>query len=51
MSLILNLFEDALPKYANTRSMRVIGGLGTIARIVTETEEIYRKPLKSGRGS
>lgn len=39
------LFDETLPDYANTRSMRVIGGLGTIARIVTETEEIYKKPL------
>ncbi len=39
------LFTEALPDFANTRSMRVIGGLGTIARIVTETEEIYRHPL------
>ncbi len=39
------LFTEVLPDYANTRSMRVIGGLGTIARIVTETEEIYKKPL------
>ncbi len=39
------LFDEALPKYANTRSMRVVGGLGTIARIVTESEEIYKHPL------
>ena len=39
------LFAEALPEYANTKSMRVIGGLGTIARIVTESEEIYRNPL------
>ncbi|MEO0729376.1 MAG: N-formylglutamate amidohydrolase [Pseudomonadota bacterium] len=35
------LFEDPLPDYANVRTMRVIGGLGTVARIVSETEEIY----------
>ena len=39
------LFRERLPDYANTQSVRVIGGLGTIARIVTEKEEIYRKPL------
>jgi N-formylglutamate amidohydrolase len=34
-----------LPDYANTHSVRVIGGLGTIARVVNEQEEIYRSPL------
>lgn len=37
------LFDGELPSYANTGSIRVIGGLGTIARIVTESEEIYRE--------
>ena len=40
------LFEDVLPDYANTQSVRVIGGLGTIARIVADGEEIYRRPLR-----
>lgn len=35
------MFEGSLPTYANTRSVRVAGGLGTIARIVSESEEIY----------
>ncbi len=39
------LFRDGLPHYANTQSVRVIGGLGTIARIVSESDEIYREPL------
>jgi N-formylglutamate amidohydrolase len=39
------LFAEALPDYANTHSLRVIGGLGTIARVVNEQEEIYRAPL------
>ena len=39
------LFRDGLPHYANTQSVRVVGGLGPIARIVSETEEIYREPL------
>jgi N-formylglutamate amidohydrolase len=39
------LFADRLPDYANTHSLRVIGGLGTIARVVNEQEEIYRAPL------
>ena len=34
-----------MPDYANTHSLRVVGGLGTIARIVNEQEEIYRGPL------
>lgn len=42
------LIADALPRYANTQSVRVVGGLGTIARVVTESEEIYREPLTLG---
>lgn len=41
-----DLFEEVLPDYANTQSVRVIGGLGTIARIVADGEEIYRAPLR-----
>lgn len=42
-----DLFHEPLPDYANTRTMRVIGGLGTVARIVSESEHIYadRLPL------
>jgi N-formylglutamate amidohydrolase len=40
------MFDGHLPTYANVRSMRVAGGLGTIARIVSESEEIYARPLK-----
>lgn len=39
------MFADPLPDYVNTGSVRVAGGLGTIARVVSETEEIYRDPL------
>lgn len=39
------LFAETLPDYANTHSLRVVGGLGTIARVVNEQEEIYRAPL------
>jgi len=39
------LFRDGLPHYANTQSVRIVGGLGTIARIVSESNEIYREPL------
>ena len=39
------LFSGTLPDYANTHSLRVVGGLGTIARVVNEQEEIYRSQL------
>ena len=39
------LIRDPLPEYANAHSVRVTGGLGTIARIVADGEEIYREPL------
>lgn len=39
------MFSGRLPAYANTRSVRVAGGLGTIARIVSESEEIYDRRL------
>jgi N-formylglutamate amidohydrolase len=42
------LFREGLPHYANTQSVRVVGGLGTIARIVSEADEIYREPLTIG---
>lgn len=36
------MFDGPLPVYANTRSIRVAGGLGTIARVVAEAREIYK---------
>jgi len=42
------LFAGRLPAFANTQSARVVGGLGTIARIVADTEEIYRERLSIG---
>ena len=42
------LFSGRLPDFANTQSARVVGGLGTIARIVADTEEIYRERLPVG---
>jgi len=39
------MFSDRLPSFVNTRSLRVAGGLGTLARIVSENEDIYRNPL------
>lgn len=38
------LFGDQIPPHANVQSLRVAGGLGTIARIVADGEEIYREP-------
>jgi N-formylglutamate amidohydrolase len=39
------MFEERLPGFANTRSMRVAGGLGTIPRIVGEGHDIYAGKL------
>lgn len=36
------LFGKNIPSHANSRSMRVAGGLGTIPRLVSENLEIYR---------
>ena len=44
------MFDGSLPAYANIRSVRVAGGLGTIARIVAESEEIYARPLPVDEG-
>ncbi|RIK83566.1 MAG: N-formylglutamate amidohydrolase [Hyphomicrobiales bacterium] len=35
------MFAEPLPPYANTRSARVAGGLGTVPRLVGEGQEIY----------
>jgi N-formylglutamate amidohydrolase len=40
------MYDDRLPPYANSRSIRVAGGLGTIARVVGEAQEIYRGRLQ-----
>ena len=42
------MFTGRLPAYVNARSVRVAGGLGTIARIVADAEEIYAGPLDVG---
>ena len=44
------MFEDRLPAFVNTRSMRVAGGLGTIARVVGEAKEIYARKLSVEEG-
>jgi N-formylglutamate amidohydrolase len=39
------MFHGRLPSFANTRSMRVAGGLGTVARVVGDAQEIYDRRL------
>lgn len=41
-----SMFEDALPAHVNAASPRVAAGLGTIARIVSSGETIYRHKLR-----
>src|SRR6266550_3658727 len=40
-SVYPRMFDGRLPSFANTRSMRVAGGLGTLARVVGDAQEIY----------
>ncbi|BAI70925.1 N-formylglutamate amidohydrolase [Azospirillum sp. B510] len=40
------MFSDPLPAYVNTRSPRVAAGLGTIARVVANGEDIYKGKLR-----
>lgn len=46
------MFSDPLPPYANIRSARVAGGLGTVPRLVGEGLDIYpvRLPLSEAAG-
>ena len=39
------MFDGRLPAHVNARSMRVAGGLGTIARVVGDAQEIYARRL------
>ena len=39
------MFEDELPDFARGRTARVAAGLGSIARIVSEGQEIYARKL------
>lgn len=39
------MFEGQLPRFVNTRSHRVASGLGTIARVVCDGRDIYRRKL------
>jgi N-formylglutamate amidohydrolase len=45
-----DLFIERVPAFANAQSVRVVGGLGTIPRIVADGEDIYpsRLPLAVG---
>jgi len=40
------MFEDGLPPWVNTTSVRVGAGLGTLARVVSSGEAIYRRRLR-----
>ena len=42
------MFEDELPPFACARTARVAAGLGSIARVVAEGQEIYRGKLLFG---
>lgn len=44
------LFDGALPAFANTRSLRVAAGLGTIPRVVADAREIYESRLTLDEG-
>nr|WP_107991041.1 N-formylglutamate amidohydrolase [Breoghania corrubedonensis] len=44
------MFRGRLPPFANIRSVRVAGGLGTIARVVGERQDIYSGPLDVSEG-
>lgn len=40
------MFSDPLPDYINTQSSRVAAGLGTIAKVVSNCQEIYGEKLR-----
>ncbi len=40
------MFEDRLPDFVNTASPRVAAGLGTIAKVVCNGAEIYKRKLR-----
>ena len=44
------IFDGRLPEFANTRSLRVAVGLGTIPRVVGDAQPIYRKPIPVAEG-
>ena len=44
------VFEGRLPDFANTRSLRVAVGLGTIPRVVGDSQPIYKQPISIAEG-
>lgn len=44
------MFSDKLPAHVETKTLRVMGGLGTIARNVSETEQIYKRKMSFTEG-
>ncbi len=44
------VFVGSLPEYANTRSLRVAVGLGTVPRVVGDAQPIYRQPISVSEG-
>jgi N-formylglutamate amidohydrolase len=44
------VFEGPLPEFANTRSLRVAVGLGTIPRVVGDAQPIYKRSLTVAEG-
>lgn len=45
------MFSDPLPAFARARTARVAAGLGAIARVVSEGQEIYRRKLTFAEAS
>jgi N-formylglutamate amidohydrolase len=44
------VFEGSLPEFANSRSLRVAVGLGTIPRVVGDAQPIYKAPIPVAEG-
>jgi N-formylglutamate amidohydrolase len=44
------LFDQKPPAFANTQSLRVAGGLGTIPRVVGDGQDIYRDKISLSEG-
>src|SRR6516164_6603758 len=44
------VFDGRLPDFANTRSLRVAVGLGTIPRVVGDSQPIYKQPISVAEG-
>jgi N-formylglutamate amidohydrolase len=41
-----SMFADSLPAHINTTSLRVAGGLGTVARVVADGHNVYGRKLR-----